>query len=105
MRALDDLVREGLVRYVGCSNWQAWKIAKAQGIADHRGLARFATVQAYYSLAGRDLERDIVPMMREEGVGPDGLVAAGGRAPLRASSPATRRGRRARAGRSSSSRQ
>ena len=37
MRALDDLVREGLVRYVGCSNWQAWKIAKAQGMADHRG--------------------------------------------------------------------
>ncbi len=69
LRALDDLVREGLVRYVGCSNWQAWKIAKAQGIADHRGLERFASVQAYYTLAGRDLERDIVPMMREEGVG------------------------------------
>ncbi len=69
MRALDDLVREGLVRYVGCSNWQAWKIAKAQGIADHRGLSRFASVQAYYTLAGRDLERDVVPMMREEGVG------------------------------------
>jgi aryl-alcohol dehydrogenase-like predicted oxidoreductase len=69
LRALDDLVREGLVRYIGCSNWMAWKIAKAVGISDHKGLARFETVQAYYSIAGRDLEREIVPMMQSEGVG------------------------------------
>jgi aryl-alcohol dehydrogenase-like predicted oxidoreductase len=69
LRALDDLVSQGLVRYVGCSNWAAWKIAKALGIADHRGQARFATVQAYYSIAGRDLEREIVPMAESEGVG------------------------------------
>ena len=69
LRALDDLVRQGLVRYVGCSNWAAWKIAKSLGISDHRGLARFETVQAYYSIAGRDLEREIVPMMQSEGVG------------------------------------
>ena len=69
LRALDDLVRQGLVRYIGCSNWQAWKIAKALGISDHRGFARFETVQAYYSIAGRDLEREIVPMMQSEGVG------------------------------------
>ncbi|MGA0599963.1 aldo/keto reductase [Caulobacter sp. KR2-114] len=69
LRALDDMVSQGLVRYVGCSNWAAWKIAKAVGISDHRGLSRFATVQAYYSIAGRDLEREIVPMMQSEGVG------------------------------------
>ncbi|EYF00425.1 aldo/keto reductase [Chondromyces apiculatus] len=69
VRALDDLVREGLVRYVGCSNWSAWKMTKAVGIAEHRGWARFETVQAYYSIAGRDLEREIVPMMESEGVG------------------------------------
>jgi len=69
LRALDDLVSRGLVRYVGVSNWQAWRIAKALGISERRGLARFETVQAYYSIAGRDLERDIVPMMQEEKLG------------------------------------
>ena len=69
LRALDDLVRQGLVRYIGCSNWQAWKIAKAVGVSDHRDYARFETVQAYYSIAGRELEREIVPMMASEGVG------------------------------------
>jgi aryl-alcohol dehydrogenase-like predicted oxidoreductase len=69
LRALDDLVREGLVRYVGCSNWAAWKIAKALGVSDHRDYARFETVQAYYSIAGRDLEREIAPMAQSEGVG------------------------------------
>jgi aryl-alcohol dehydrogenase-like predicted oxidoreductase len=69
LRALDDLVSQGLVRYIGCSNWAAWKIAKAVGVSDHKGFARFETVQAYYSIAGRELERDIVPMMQSEGVG------------------------------------
>jgi aryl-alcohol dehydrogenase-like predicted oxidoreductase len=69
LRALDDLVSQGLVRYVGCSNWAAWKMMKAHGIADARGYARFETVQAYYSIAGRDLERDIVPMMADQGMG------------------------------------
>jgi aryl-alcohol dehydrogenase-like predicted oxidoreductase len=69
LRALDDLVRQGLVRYIGCSNWAAWKIAKSLGVSDHRGFARFETVQAYYSIAGRDLEREIVPMMHSEDVG------------------------------------
>ena len=69
LRALDDLVSQGLVRYVGCSNWAAWKIMKALGIAERRGWAPMETVQAYYSIAGRDLERDIVPMMNSEGVG------------------------------------
>lgn len=69
MRALDDLTRQGMVRYAGCSNWQAWKIMKAQGIAAHRGWARFETLQAYYSIAGRDLEREIVPMLNDQKVG------------------------------------
>ena len=69
LRALDDLVSQGLVRYVGCSNWSAWRIAKAVALSDHRNMARFETVQAYYSIGGRDLERDIVPMMQSEGVG------------------------------------
>ena len=69
LRALDDLVSRGLVRYVGVSNWQAWRIAKALGIADRKGLARFETIQSYYSIAGRDLEREIVPLINEEKLG------------------------------------
>ena len=69
MRALDDLTRQGLVRYVGCSNWQAWKMMKAQGVSAHHGWARFETLQAYYSIAGRDLEREIVPMMQDQKIG------------------------------------
>jgi aryl-alcohol dehydrogenase-like predicted oxidoreductase len=69
MRALDDLTRQGMVRYVGCSNWQAWKIMKALGVSAHHGYARFETLQAYYSIAGRDLEREIVPMMSDQKVG------------------------------------
>ncbi len=69
MRALDTLVQHGHVRYVGVSNWAAWQIMKALGIAERHGLARFESLQAYYTLAGRDLEREIVPMLRSEGVG------------------------------------
>src|SRR4030088_2561622 len=54
IRALDTLVQHGKVRYIGCSNWQAWKIAKALGISEFRNLARFDTLQAYYSIAGKD---------------------------------------------------
>ena len=69
LRALDDLVRQGLVRYVGVSNWQAWKIMKALGISEAKDYARFETVQAYYSIAGRDLERELVPMIASERLG------------------------------------
>ena len=69
MRALDDLVRQGMVRYVGVSNWTAWRIMKANALAGARGWERFETVQAYYSLAGRELERELVPMMEEERIG------------------------------------
>ncbi|MBN9545661.1 MAG: aldo/keto reductase [Alphaproteobacteria bacterium] len=69
MRALDDLVRQGMVRYIGVSNWTAWRIMKANAIAGARGQERFETVQAYYSLTGRELERELVPMMEEERIG------------------------------------
>ena len=69
MRALDDLVSQGMVRYVGVSNWEAWKIMKANGIADKRGWARIETTQVYYSIAGRDLKQDIVPMMQDQTIG------------------------------------
>jgi aryl-alcohol dehydrogenase-like predicted oxidoreductase len=69
VRALDTLVQQGKVRYIGCSNWQAWKIAKALGISEFKNLARFDTVQAYYSIAGRDLEREIIPLLESEKVG------------------------------------
>jgi aryl-alcohol dehydrogenase-like predicted oxidoreductase len=69
LRALDDLVRSGQVRYIGCSNLMAWQIAKALGLSEGRGWARFETVQAYYTIASRDLEREIVPLMAAEQLG------------------------------------
>jgi aryl-alcohol dehydrogenase-like predicted oxidoreductase len=69
LRALDTLVARGKVRYVGCSNWQAWKLAKALGISEFKSLARFETLQAYYSIAGRDLERELVPLLEAEKTG------------------------------------
>src|ERR1700722_17920994 len=66
MRALDDLVRQGMVRYFGVSNWTAWRIAKANGIAERHGWNRIESQQAYYSIAGRELEREQVPLMEED---------------------------------------
>lgn len=69
VRALETLVAQGLVRYVGVSNWSAWQIMKGLGIADRLGFSRFASLQAYYTIAGRDLEREIIPLLKSEGVG------------------------------------
>ncbi len=69
LRALEDLIRSGKVRYIGLSNHAAWQIMKAVSISQHRGWNRFESVQAYYSLAGRDLEREIVPMALDQGLG------------------------------------
>ena len=69
MRALDDLTRQGKVRYIGVSNWQAWRVATALGISARLDLARFNTLQAYYSIAGRDLERELIPLMEAEKMG------------------------------------
>jgi aryl-alcohol dehydrogenase-like predicted oxidoreductase len=67
--AMDSLVRQGIVRYVGASNWAAWHVAKALGISAQRRLAPIRSLQAYYTLAGRDLEREIGPMLASEKVG------------------------------------
>jgi aryl-alcohol dehydrogenase-like predicted oxidoreductase len=69
LRALDDLVRQGKVRYLGCSNWTARHLSKALALAEGRGWERFVSLQAYYSLAGRDLEHELLPLCREEGLG------------------------------------
>jgi aryl-alcohol dehydrogenase-like predicted oxidoreductase len=68
VQALDNLVRHGQVRYIGVSNWAAWQIMKALGISERLGLARFESLQAYYTIAGRDLERELVPLLRSEDV-------------------------------------
>jgi aryl-alcohol dehydrogenase-like predicted oxidoreductase len=69
LRALDDVVRSGKARYLGCSNLAAWHIAKANGIAAQRGWERFESLQAYYTIAGRDLERELVPVLQDQGMG------------------------------------
>jgi aryl-alcohol dehydrogenase-like predicted oxidoreductase len=64
--ALDDVVRSGRVRYIGLCNFAAWQVAKALGISERKGLARFESLQMYYSIAGRDLEREIAPLAKDE---------------------------------------
>jgi aryl-alcohol dehydrogenase-like predicted oxidoreductase len=69
LRALDDLVRAGKVRYIGCSNLTAWQLMKALAISREAGLERFACTQSYYSLAGRELEREMIPLLKDQRVG------------------------------------
>ena len=69
LRALDHCVSRGLVRTIGCSNLAAWQIMKALAISDRRGFPRFETVQAYYTIAGRDLEREVLPVVEDQGLG------------------------------------
>jgi aryl-alcohol dehydrogenase-like predicted oxidoreductase len=69
LRTLDTLVRQGKVRYIGCSNWQAWRLAKALGISELKNLIRLDTVQAHYSLASRDIERELIPFVESEKTG------------------------------------
>jgi aryl-alcohol dehydrogenase-like predicted oxidoreductase len=69
IRALDTLVQQGKVRYVGLSNWHAWRIMKALGISELKNLVKFDTLQAYYSIVGRDLEREIVPLLEDQKMG------------------------------------
>ena len=63
LRALEDIVRSGRARYVGVSNWAAWQIVKALGIEERRGWDGLVSLQAYYTVASRDLERELVPML------------------------------------------
>jgi len=69
LRALDDLVRAGKVRYLGCSNLAAWQVMKALAISRAEGLERFRCTQSFYSLAGRELEREIIPLLKDQGLG------------------------------------
>ena len=69
LRALHDLVSAGKVRYLGCSNLYAWQLMKALGISERNGWNRFEALQSYYSIAGRDLEREVVPLLQDQEVG------------------------------------
>lgn len=69
LRTYDDLVSQGKVRYIGVSNWRAWQIAKAHGIAERKGFVRIDSVQPRYNLLFRMIEEDLVPMAVQEGVG------------------------------------
>ena len=69
LRALDDVIRQGKVRYIGLSNFAGWQMAKADGLARQMGTSRFCSAQVYYSLVGRDLEHDILPCARDLGIG------------------------------------
>src|SRR6478672_923553 len=69
LRALDDLVRQGKVRYTGCSNWSARHLMKALCLSRANNWAGFVSLQAYFSLVGRDLEHELMPLSREEGLG------------------------------------
>lgn len=100
LSALDDLVRSGKVRYIGLCNLPAWQIMKANGISERKGLQRFASVQSYYSLAGRDVEREILPLVEDQRMGmlvwsplAGGLLSG----KYRAKEPGTVEGRRAQA--------
>ena len=79
LRALDDLVRRGLVLYPAVSNWAAWQIAKALGVSVREGLARFEVIQPMYNLVKRQVEVEILPMAASEGLGviPYSPLAAG----------------------------
>ncbi|MDQ2644011.1 MAG: aldo/keto reductase [Myxococcota bacterium] len=68
VRALDDVVRSGKARYVGFSNLPAWVASHALTFAEQNGLARFQSAQVYYSMVGRDIEREIAPMCQARGV-------------------------------------
>jgi aryl-alcohol dehydrogenase-like predicted oxidoreductase len=69
LRALDDLVRSGKVRYIGCSNLPAWYLMKALAVSREQRLERFKCTQSYYSLAGRELEREMIPLLKDQGLG------------------------------------
>src|SRR6202451_3809436 len=69
LSALNDLVRSGRVQYIGLCNMAAWQIMKSLSVSDARGFAKFVSVQAYYTIAGRDLEREVVPLLQDQKLG------------------------------------
>ncbi len=66
---LDDLMKSGKVRYIGCSNLAAWQLMKAQSFSKYTRVARFEFLQAYYTIAGRDLERELIPLLNDQKMG------------------------------------
>ncbi len=66
---MDDLVRTGKVRYIGASNLAAWQLMKALAISDYHRIAKFVSLQAYYTIAGRDLERELLPLLKDQHIG------------------------------------
>ncbi len=69
LRALDDLVHQGKVRYTACSNYQAWRLSEALGISERLNLAQFACYQPLYNLVVRDIEQELVPLCEHKGLG------------------------------------
>jgi aryl-alcohol dehydrogenase-like predicted oxidoreductase len=69
LEALNSLVQSGKVRYIGCSNLAAWHIMKALGISSQQHLSNFVSLQAYYTIAGRDLERELAPLLLDQKLG------------------------------------
>jgi aryl-alcohol dehydrogenase-like predicted oxidoreductase len=69
LRALDDLVRSGKVLYIGASNVTAWQLMKALAYAEYNRLEKFVSLQAYYTIAGRDLERELIPLLKDQKTG------------------------------------
>ena len=69
LEALNTLVQHGHIRYIGLSNWAAWQVMKAVGIAQARRLCPILSLQAHYTIVGRDLEREIIPMLESENIG------------------------------------
>lgn len=69
LEALDLLVKSGKVRYIGCSNLAAWQLMKALGISAQKYLSKFVSLQAYYTIAGRDLERELIPLLLDQKIG------------------------------------
>lgn len=69
LRALDDLVHQGKVRYIACSNYQAWRLMEALWISDRNGLSRFECYQPQYSLVVRDIEQELIPLCQHKGLG------------------------------------
>ena len=69
LTALTDLVRSGKVRYIGCSNLPAWELMRSLGVSERKGLEAFKATQSYYSLVGRELERETIPLLDDQGLG------------------------------------
>ena len=69
VRVLDDIVKSGKVRYIGCSNITSWQLMKALSFSAYNHLSKFVSLQAYYTIAGRDLERELVPLLLDQKVG------------------------------------